>query len=302
MSTWGLQPIESYRVFENLNQTQCHVCDGLNSPEAEFCKHCRAPLALALLPENKKKSLQLVAVIGPTGVGKTTYLGMLTDILSRQNEDLQLLARGAFSVSLQQQSMSALSHRRFPGNTPIEPEGWNWVHCDVTRPGRKRPVELVMPDISGEAFAAEVEHAHSYPVVRAFLSKCSAAILLVDSAAIEEGEEEQDFLAMKEVSYLVELDGDRRKGWPARPVAIVFTKTDQSEACRDDPEEYARVHTPGFWRQCKERLGRHRYFATSVAGACAQVGVGHEAVDIPLRIEPKGVVPPFEWLVGYLGK
>ena len=38
----------------------------------------------------------LLGVIGPSGVGKTVYLGMLLDLLSRQSDDWQLLARARF--------------------------------------------------------------------------------------------------------------------------------------------------------------------------------------------------------------
>ena len=51
----------------------------------------------------------MIATLGSADAGKTVYLGMLTDMLSRENAPLQLLARGAFSVSLQQATMAALS-------------------------------------------------------------------------------------------------------------------------------------------------------------------------------------------------
>ena len=75
----------------------------------------------------------MIAAIGPSGAGKTVYLGMLTDMLSRQDDDLQLLARGAFSIKLQQHTMAALARCEFPHKTPNEPDRWNWVHCQVLR-------------------------------------------------------------------------------------------------------------------------------------------------------------------------
>ena len=54
----------------------------------------------------------MIAVFGASGVGKTVYLGMLMDMLSRQTERLQLLARGAFSITLQQTTVAALSRVR----------------------------------------------------------------------------------------------------------------------------------------------------------------------------------------------
>jgi energy-coupling factor transporter ATP-binding protein EcfA2 len=302
MTKWGLQPMESFALVDYARQLYCHVCDGGNRFDSEFCRHCRAPLALTYQADGRKRPLHLIAVLGAPGCGKSVFLGMLTDILSRRQATLQILARGAFSVSLQQQSLSSLACRQFPPPTPQDPEGWNWMHCEVSGANRKRRLEIVMPDISGEAFVQELEHNRSVPVIRAFLGKCTGAILLVDSEAAERGDQNQDFLAMKFASYLLELNTDRKKGWPVRPVAVVFTKTDESDACCDDPTEFARTRTPGLWRHCQERLQRHRFFAATVVGACAQLDFGEERVSIPLRIEPRGVVEPFLWLVEHYGK
>ena len=72
-------------------------------------------------------------------------------------DDLQLLARGAFSVSLQQMTMSALANCEFPGKTPNEPDRWNWIHCQVRLSKKRNPAELIMPDLSGEAILEEVD-------------------------------------------------------------------------------------------------------------------------------------------------
>ena len=63
----------------------------------------------------------MFAALGPSGVGKTVYLGMLLDMLSRQPKELQLSARGGFSVTLQQTTLAALSRCEFPSKTPSEP-------------------------------------------------------------------------------------------------------------------------------------------------------------------------------------
>jgi len=258
-------------------------------------------MTLVHAADKKGAPSQLIAVIGPPGVGKTVYLGMLTDLLSRQGGPFQLLARGAFSVCLQQQSMSALARRVFPPRTTCDPEHWNWVHGDVTGSTRKRELEVVMPDVSGEALLQEMEQVSSYTVIQAFLLKCSACMILIDVDALERGEQDQDILAMKIVSYLLEINGDRRKGWPRRPVALIFAKADRSEACFQDPAEYARLRMPALLPLCRQRLAQHRFFATSVVGACAELRVGNDVVPIPLRIEPRGIVAPFAWLIERLG-
>ena len=301
MTKWGLQSIETYELVQYSRQTPCYVCDGANRFDADFCRHCRAPLALSYQTVKRKHAPQLVAVIGAAGAGKTAYLGMLTDILSRQHGPLQILARGAFSVSLQQASVSALARRNFPDRTPLDPERWNWVHCELTGPKRRHPIELVMPDISGEALTNEVEQAHSVPAIRSFLQKCSAALVLLDAEQIEGGGTEPDFLAMKIVSFLLELDANS-KGWSQRPVAFVFTKADRCEDCFENPGDYAQRHMPGSWRIRGERLKHSEFFAATVVGACARFNILGESLPYPLRIEPRGIVEPFAWLVQKLPK
>lgn len=296
---WGTQRIEAYDTFGS--EANCYVCDGGNRANSEYCVHCRAPLSLsAQTNDRKKKPPTLIAVLGAPAAGKTAYLGMLTDILSRQLGSTQMLARGAFSVSLQQASINALSQRHFPEPTPPDPEGWNWVHCEVSGPRRKKPIDLVLPDISGDAFLSELEHPSSVPVIQAFLQKCSAAMLLIDADRLEQGDQGPDFAAMKIVSYLSELPADKKNDWTKRPVAIVFTKADRSPSCFDDPHEYGQRSTPGFWRQCQERLGRQQVFATSVVAATLEARMYGETVRLPLRIEPRGTVEPFEWILNEL--
>jgi hypothetical protein len=257
-------------------------------------------MALAHQANSQKIHPKMIAAIGPSGAGKTVFLGMLTDMLSRQDEEMQLLARGAFSIKLQQHTMSALARCEFPNKTPNEPDRWHWVHCQLLR-HKQRPTELIMPDLAGEALLEEVDHPNSYPVIRAFLQKCAGLLVLVDAPRVESGEKDEDFHTMKLISYLCELQVDKKTGWQTRPVALVFTKADQCEHCFDDPQAFARRHTPGLVQQCRERLKKHEYFAVGVAGACGFRNEPHGRVHVPLRIEPRGVVAPFRWLLDQLG-
>ena len=109
MTGRGVQQLETWARPDCEPQLACYVCQGASGLDAEFCRHCRAPLALAFEAEIRQAALHMLAVIGPSTCGKTVYLGMLTDLLSRQRGKLQVLARGAFSVSLQQQILSALA-------------------------------------------------------------------------------------------------------------------------------------------------------------------------------------------------
>jgi hypothetical protein len=276
------------------------VCDGGNRIDADYCRHCRAPITLAYHTSKQKQPPKLLTVLGGPEVGKTSYVGMLADILSRQSGGLQMLAHGAFSVSLQQQTMAALSRRRFPPPTPATPDGWHWVHCDLRSPDRRNVLELVLPDVSGAAIVEEIESPHRLPAIRRLFTKSAGAMILVETSRYETAEHDSEFIAMKIVGDLISIPARKRKGWSHRPVAIVFTKADRHDIVMDDPEDYARRYASSLWRQCNERLTRHRFFAVSIA----TVQIGRDGfgdhLDIPLRVEPHGVIEPFAWLTEQL--
>lgn len=297
----GVLPLDSYRLAAYSVQVPCYVCEEGNTYDAELCRHCFAPMALAHQAASQKVAPQMIAAIGPSGAGKTVYLGMLIDMLSRQTGTMQMLARGAFSITLQQMTAGALSRCEFPAKTPTEPDRWNWVHCQLRAAKRKRPVELIMPDMAGEALYEEIEHPNTYPVIRSLLSKCAGVLILVDTLKLQDGKFDQDYFTMKLLSYLIELDEDPKRGWGYKPVALIFTKADQLEESFDDPQAFAQAHTSGLWQHVQERFHDHRFFASGVAGSCAVRhvrGDGHQRV--PLRVEPRGIIEPFEWLVGRL--
>jgi hypothetical protein len=298
-------PLTSARLAQYAQGIPCYICGESNHSDVDFCRHCQAPMALAQQARIQKQSPKLIAAIGSSGAGKTVYLGMLADILSRQHRGVQMLARGAFSISLQQATVGALAHGEFPQKTPNEPDRWNWVHCEVHRTVRRaeqvRPTELIMPDLAGEALMEEIDRPNTFPVVRSFLSKCAGVFVLIDAGAAAR-EKDEDFFTMKIISYLCELTADPKRGWPNRPVAIVFTKADECESCFDDPAAFAKRFTPGIWRLSQERLKRCTYFAASVVGACGWRSETYGRIHVPLRIEPRGVAEPFLWLLDAVGK
>ena len=298
MTRWGAQRIESYDLARAAAEASCYICSVDNSTANELCRKCGAPMALAY--HQKKSAPRMIGVVGTPGAGKTSYMGMLTDILSRQQSSIQILARGAFSVTLQQLSIDALAQRRFPQRTSLEPLDWNWVHCELSGLPRQKTVDLVLPDVAGDTFFSELDQPGSVQVIREFLRKCSAAVLLVDTDRVELGDQGADFAAMKIISYLAELAPDRKRGWGQRPVAVVFTKADRSVACFDQPDVYCQQGTPGLWRQCQERLNKHRFFAATLTGGTVEATVCGDRLRVPLRIEPRGVTEPMEWLVDQL--
>jgi hypothetical protein len=238
---------------------------------------------------------------------------------------LQIVARGAFSIGMQQTTVSALARCEFPPKTGTEPECWNWMHCEIHRGGaasqpppfpqrsaRLAPrnrrtaaagkipgLELVMPDMAGEAILEEVEHPQTFYAVRALLRNSAATLLLIDASELGRGQRGPDFAAMKIVSCLKELEiqsGAVRAS--RRPVALVFTKVDQVEICREDPEEFARTYAMGTWQQCRQEFHDYAFFAASVVGCCTwREGGGEASRRIPLRVEPRGIIEPMEWLL-----
>lgn len=303
MTKNAILPMESCRLTQYAMPVPCYICETGNTYDAEFCSHCYAPMALAHQANSQSIRPRLIAAIGASDAGKTVYLGMLMDMLSRQPDRLQLLARGAFSITLQQITVFSLTHCEFPQKTANEPDRWNWVHCQVRRCDRKEASELIMPDMAGEAVLQEVDHPYSYRLIRAFLQRCMGALIFADAVKLQDGRLEQDHFTMKLLSYLGELNGDWKNGVARLPVALVLTKADQCEECLEDPEGFARSHASGLWHQCQERFRCHRFFATGVAGACGYRDLGKFGrAMVPLRIEPRGIVEPFLWLLEMLEK
>lgn len=293
--------LDSYRLAAYAEQIFCYICDGANTFESEYCRHCCAPMALSHQAKTHKLCPQLVAVLGSSGVGKTVYLGMLMDTLSRRENSMQVCARGAFSVTLQQNTTAELERCEFPPKTPNEPDQWNWVHCRVQSKRPYRDMELILPDIAGESILEEIEHPQSFPAIRSLLEKCSGVILLLDSVQLGDGRHRQEHFAMKVFSFLSEIDSHPKTGWPSRPVSVVFSKADQIDECMDDPTAFAQEHVPGVWSDCQKRFNKARFFASGVAGSCAfRTEIDQTRRRIPLRIEPRGIRDPFVWIVDSL--
>ncbi|GAB4130148.1 TRAFAC clade GTPase domain-containing protein [Thermopirellula anaerolimosa] len=294
-------PLESYRLAEYAVPVACYVCGEQNHFDAEYCRLCSAPMALAHQLLANKAEPRVALILGPSGVGKTVYLGMLIDMLSRQPQRVQLLARGAFSIAVQQSTVAALAKGRFPGKTPNEPDRWHWVHCQLRRRRRRVASDLILPDMAGEAILQEAEHPNTYHVIRSLLKRCSSVMLLVDSVRVRNGNRQDEFFAMKLASCLSESAGDPKHGWNRKPFALVFTKADQCEECLENPEEFARTHAGGLLRLIHERFPLTGIFASAVAGACAwRITADGIREHVPLRIEPQGIVEPFLWLLEHM--
>ncbi len=275
----------------------CPVCDGAicwGSP----CGNCYAPAEVIESILTRGRPPRFVGVVGPSGVGKTVYLGMLLDLLSRGAGGLHGLARGPFSLALHRNVMLSLERQRFPDKTPSEPDRWQWVSCEVSGEKKDRGFDIVAPDLAGEAIMAELERPRSNPTVRALIGKCSGLVVLVDILQVIADGQSQELFAMQLVSYLGSLRPAKSRQKIDVPVAVVFTKADLCDESVGDPERLARANAPGLWKLCEARLQNCRFFSSGVAGSTARLvdGDGPESL-VPLRVEPRGIIEPFSWLM-----
>lgn len=280
--------------------TICPLCGGQALPD-QGCVSCFAPSEVLRSILSRMHESRVIGVLGPSGVGKTVYLGMLLDLLSRGVGGLHGLARGPFSLALQRNLILALERQRFPGKTPVEADHWQWVHCEVSGGKKSKVCDIVTPDVAGEAVMAEIESPGSYPTVRCVIERCAGLVILADILQVIADGQGQELFAMQLITYLDSLRSTRRRQIDL-PVAIVFTKADLSETPVYDPVAFARANAPALLHLCEARLKKYRLFCCGVAGSCGRLidAEGRESL-VPLRVEPRGIVEPFAWLLSHLG-
>ncbi|MEE9296103.1 MAG: hypothetical protein V3W34_14240 [Phycisphaerae bacterium] len=283
----------------SVSATECLVCRFDNPQDAQFCGQCLAPMALTRESLVQGRQPCLITVIGDSDVGKTVYLGYLLDMLSRRAGEYEAVPKGPFSVNLQQSVMTHLAARMFPPKTPNEVDQWHWAYCQIAH--RRDPdhwYDLVMPDMAGEAIAAELDAPHSYAVIRGLLEKSAGAMLLVDASLAAMGNVRADFFAFKLLSYIDQLAELRINQKVAMPIAVVLCKSDCCPQAFDQPVAFARTNLNRLWNLGQTRFENVAYFAASVIGA---VGYGTDeddnVVTVPLHSAPRGILEPFEWLL-----
>src|SRR5690606_9302776 len=117
------QVIQSARFLEGQGRITCVCCLQESFNNSGYCGLCRAPMEISRTAEKRGAPVNFVSVMGASGAGKTVFIGMLLDILSKGSRGIQGLPNNSFSVSIQQHTISALESRRFPEKTPSEAEG-----------------------------------------------------------------------------------------------------------------------------------------------------------------------------------
>lgn len=284
-------------------QLDCMICDTPNAPGHLLCQQCYAPLELARVTTEQGREPCLVTVLGDSNVGKTVYLGFLLDMLSQHVKQFEATPRSAHSVDLPQNVISHMAWRMFPPKTPIEADQWNWSYFEICRRGRnKRWIDLVTPDLPGEAIAAEVASPSTFRIIQSLLAKSQALMLLVDAALAAHGSAQPDFFALKMLSYIEACSGGRRGQRIQTPIAIVLTKADYVPQCFDDPPQFAKANLNRLWHMVGNRCANAAFFASSVVGS---LGFATHAEDqsvtpVPLHTALRGILEPFEWIARQL--
>jgi hypothetical protein len=278
----------------------CPLC-GNTTYEGNACGTCFLPFKVIESIRSRPEPPRFMGVLGTTGVGKTVYLGMLLDLLARGACGLHGLARSPFTMSLHRKLILALERQRFPEKTPIESDRWDWVHCEIQAGKSKTPYEVVAPDVAGEAVAGELENQGTYKTVRALIGRCAGLVILIDVVQVVADGKGQELFAMQLISYLDALKPRKRNRKIDIPVAIVFTKTDLCDEPIRDPEVFARANTPALYSQSRTRLDRCSFYFSGVAGSTGRlIDRNGQEMLVPLRVEPRGVVEPFAWMVNQL--
>ncbi len=284
----------------------CACCGHRLGDREECCPECQAPSTLSQSVAMRGGDPKFVSVLGASNAGKTVYLGLLLDILSKGPEDFRGMATSAFSVDLQEQVITALENRMFPEKTPAEADAWKWLHCQISVAQKKESVDvdLISPDFAGEAISMEINQSGLYPAIQHVVSKSSGILILCDSMRVRDEGSGEDLFAMKLASYISQMhglssDGKRLKGRQKGPsIAVVFTKADGCPEATEDPNLFAANNTPRLYEFCRRTFTRHAFFAASVAGNSGMLvdSTGLQ-MRIPFHVEPRGVLSPLKWVV-----
>lgn len=277
----------------------CLICDTDNPPKSPTCSECNAPLQFVHDIRAQERDPRIVTVIGDSNVGKTIYLGFLLDMLSQRANDYEAVPKGSYSVDLQHNVISHMAYRMFPPKTPMEANEWRWSYYQVRRAESNGWVDLIMPDLAGEAIAAEVQNPSTFRIIQGLMNKSAGALLLIDAALASQGSPQPDFFGLKMLSYLESMLTTKRDVPIDVPVAVVLCKADYCPECFDDPRRFAEANLNRMWNMCRSRFARVEYFASSVVGSLAYATGEQDSYvrPIPLHVALRGVLEPFEWVI-----
>ncbi len=290
-----------------LSDLYCVTCHAQLIASGRACPTCQTPLQVSKSFRNQGYGGKLVSVLGASSAGKTVYLGMLLDMLSKGYDGIRGIPNGSFSMEIQDETIRAFENRRFPEKTPSEVDKWNWVHCeafDERKP--KRRVEIITPDVAGEVLALELEHPNSSTTVRSLITNSDGMIILLDSQQVRDDARTVDVFGTKLAAYIADLHtrqiNERRKK-VRLPIAFVLTKSDGCREAAEDVDSFVKTNLPGLTQYCEQKMWACDFFSASVVGSTMSVidaqGIEYQA---PLHIQPRGIVEPLEWVLSQLEK
>lgn len=291
------QILEASRYYNADTKTECYVCGEGTTREGGFCRACHVPYDVSASAASRGVEPSFVPILGASGAGKTVYIGMLLDILAKGSADMCGVSNNAFSVTVQQQTVAALERRSFPEKTACEAEEWQWVHCEVT--SGKRSIDIVTPDLAGEAVAMELAHPNSFPAVRSCVQNASGMILLIDALNARDGGSDEDLFATKLATFVHQHStrpGGRQKK-SKLPLAITFTKSDTCPEADLDPAGFADHNLPSLMACADHYFHKVQFFAASAVGSSANISTGNGKWQLPLHVQPKGILEPLMWLM-----
>jgi hypothetical protein len=286
----------------SLAKLTCACCGNETVDRGGYCGHCQMPFDMSRAVNDRGTPARFVSILGRSGAGKTIYLGFLIDMLTKGTQNLRGLPHGSFSLATQQETVYALENRRFPEKTASESDSWQWVHCEVSHVKKpKRFVDIMTPDFAGEAIEQEIEYENTYPLIRSVVSRSEALLILFDSNSARDNARDEDFFAMKLMSYIAKIQGKsngRRWRKLRVPISIVLTKADSCPEAMDNPAAFAAANLPGLVQACERNFSQYEFFAAGVVGSSTIAVDGYgRRMHLPLHTEVRGIMEPLEWIM-----
>jgi len=284
----------------------CVCCRQPLAERDHYCPGCQTPASLSHTVAARSGAQSFVSVLGASNAGKTVFLGLLLDILSKGSDKFRSTATSASSIDLQEQVITALERRRFPEKTPTEADSWKWMHCQVSMSTAKEhaEVDLISPDFAGESIAQEIAQPGMFPSIAHVVGQSTGVMILCDSMRIRDQGSGEDLFALKLAAYIAQLHGlsgapPARGAAPVGPaIAIVFTKCDGCPEALEDPGSFAENNTPRLTEYCRRMFPRHEYFSASVSGTSGILTDERGLrMRVPFHVQPHGVIAPLQWIL-----